>query len=165
MCLIFSTREGLALTESSSEVGRTAQNVAQESLCVTSSGDSGGDFKITIDADRVTVKDPSIPTTVDSLEAIYKYKEQKVNEAVTKGLGGETKDQEIQSIQPKCLYVLLHCFTDERFLEVLNDFKSERMMKRLHMEFSFIGIQTEKLVVDVENIKEVEERATAVNER
>ena len=153
------------MTESSSEFRRAAQNVTQEGPCVASSGDSGGDFKITVDADRITVKDPSIPNSVVSLEAMYKYEEQKVSEAVIKGLGGETKDQEIRGIQPKCLYVLLHCFTNKRFLEVLDDFNSKRMTKRLHMEFSFTGIQTEGLVVQMENIKEVEERAATINER
>jgi hypothetical protein len=106
--------------------------------------------------------------TAVSLGALYvgyKLVRQLIETAVTRGLGGERDDQEVRGIRPGCLHVLLHCFTDERFLEVLADYESERMKERLQEEFSQIGIKVEGLKVEIENMVEVNETKEAINKR
>jgi hypothetical protein len=106
--------------------------------------------------------------TAVSLGALYvgyKLVRPLIETAVTRGLGGERDDQEVRGIRPGCLHVLLHCFTDERFLEVLADYESERMKERLQEEFSQIGIKVEGLKVEIENMVEVNETKEAINKR
>ena len=139
-------------------------------LYATYSGYISGPFKFTIRADKATATIiAGTVVTLSGIYAIYKYKSRELEltfkKAVDKGLGGETEDQEVQDIRPGSLHVLLHCFTDERFLEVLEDFKSGTMKERLRKEFLNIGIETEGLVVEIRNIKEVEERAAAIVKR
>ena len=132
-------------------------------------GERGGFFKFKINADRATSTVAIIAGTVVTLGGIYAYykyqsreQELRFREALNRGLGGENEDHEVEDIRRGSLHVLLHCFTDERFLEVLEEFKSGKMKKRLKEEFLNIGIKTEGLVAEIENIKEVEERATAI---
>jgi hypothetical protein len=106
--------------------------------------------------------------TAVSLGALYlgyKLARPLIETAVTRGLGGERDDQEIRGIRPGSLHVLLHCFTDERFLEVLADYELGRMKERLQEEFSQIGIKVEGLKVEIENMVEVNETKEAINKR
>ena len=106
--------------------------------------------------------------TAVSLGALYvgyKLVRPLIESAVKRGLGGERDDQEVRDIRPGSLHVLLHCFTDERFLEVLADYESGRMKERLQEEFSQIGIKVEGLKVEIENMVEVNERKEAINKR
>ncbi len=85
--------------------------------------------------------------------------------AVNKGLGGERDDQEVRGIRPGSLHVQLHCFTDERFLEVLAEYETGKMKERLQKEFSQVGIKVEGLKVEIENMEEVYEIKEAINKR
>jgi hypothetical protein len=89
-----------------------------------------------------------------------------IDAAVKKGFGGERDDQEVLEIRPGSLHVLLRCFTNERFLEVLTDYESGQITERLQEEFSQInGIEVEGLKVDIENMEEVEKTKAAINKR
>ena len=152
------------MAESASDVGKT---VVRKALHASYSGDKGGFFKFNVGAHKATVA--IVAGTVTTLSGIYAYYKHKSREqelrfqqAVNKGLQGENEDQEVKDIPPGGLHILLHCFTDERFLDVLEDFKTGRMKERLRKEFLNIGIETEGLVVEIENIKEVEEKAAAI---
>ena len=95
-------------------------------------------------------------TTAVKLGAIYagyKLIAKAIDGAVSRGLGGERDDQAIRDIRTGCLHVLLHCFTDQRLLEVLDDFESGRMKDRFEKEFSEIGIEVEGLKVEIDNIE------------
>ena len=144
-----------------------------------------GDFLININTDDVQVARDVCKTitevgkstrdvvryvgiTAVSLGALYlgyKLVRPLIETAVTRGLGGERDDQEVRGIRPGSLHVLLHCFTDERFLEVLADYESGRMKERLQEEFSQIGIKVEGLKVEIENMLEVNETKEAINKR
>ena len=97
--------------------------------------------------------------------AFSMYGTYRIVNAVIQALGGEREDQNIEDITDGSLHVLLRCFTNERFLQVFEDYESGRMKNRLKKEFSDIGIEAEKMVVDIENIEEVEERAAAIKIR
>ena len=106
--------------------------------------------------------------TAVSLGALYlgyKLVRPLIETAVKRGLGGERDDQEVRDIRPGSLHVLLHCFTDERFLEVLADYESGKMKERLQEEFSQIGIKVEGLKVEIENMVEANETKEAINKR
>ena len=106
--------------------------------------------------------------TAVSLGALYldyKLVRPLIETAVKRGLGGERDDQEVRDIRPGSLHVLLHCLTDERFLEVLADYESGRMEERLQEKFSQIGIKVEGLKVEIENMVEVNETKEAINKR
>jgi hypothetical protein len=137
-----------------------------------------GDFSINIATDNVEVARDLCKTarevtrdlciTAVSLGALYlgyKLVRPLIETAVKRGLGGERDDQEVRGIRPGSLHVLLHCFTGERFLDVLADYESGRMKERLQEEFSQIGIKVEGLKVEIENMIEVNETKEAINKR
>ena len=76
-----------------------------------------------------------------------------IHRAIVKGVGGERDDQEVCDIRKGSLHVVLHCFTDIRFLEVLADYESGRMKERLQEELSLVGIKVEGLKVNIENME------------
>ncbi|CAB4013089.1 Hypothetical predicted protein, partial [Paramuricea clavata] len=161
------------MAESLSEAGKAlSANVAWNPL--------SGDFSINIATDNVqvardvvrdvckTVREVArdVCITAVSLGALYlgyNLVRPLIKTAVKRGLGGERDDQEVRGIRPGSLHVLLHCFTDERFLEVLADYESGRMKERLQEEFSQIGIKIEGLKVEIENMVEVNETKEAIN--
>ena len=97
--------------------------------------------------------------------ATYHLVKPLIDAAVTKALGGnERDDQEVREIRPGCLHVLLRCLTDERFLEVLEDYESGKIKQCLEKEFLKAGIKTKGLKIKIENMKEVEERRSAITE-
>lgn len=88
------------------------------------------------------------------------------NETLEAALGGEHKkhkEHKVNDPTDGSLRVLLHCFTEKKFLEVLEDFKSGKTKERLEKEFLNIGIKTEGLVVEIENIEQIKERAAAIS--
>jgi hypothetical protein len=106
--------------------------------------------------------------TVVKLAALYtgyKLLRPVIEGAVKKGFGGERDDQDVRDIRPGSLHVLLRCFTDERFLEVLADYESGRIKERLQKEFSDVGIEVEGLKVKIENMKEVEKTRAVIKKR
>ena len=84
--------------------------------------------------------------------------------AVRRGFGGKRVDQEL-NLKSGSLHVLLHCFTDERFVEVLADYESGRIKERLQKEFRDIGIKTEGLEMKIKNVEEVNKTKEAINKR
>ena len=122
--------------------------------------DVGGKISITISSTSAqSVRDVCITAvTLGAIYAGYKLITKAIDGAVSRGLGGERDDQEIRDIKPGSLHVLLHCFTDQRLLEVLEDFESGKMKERLEKEFSEIGIEVEGLRVEIDNIQEVKKR-------
>ena len=153
-----------------SAVGRAAQGVANEAFRATVSGSGGGKFLIDISCDRAVVKDALIAVsatavTLSAIYAGYKLLSKKMDGAVNRGLGGERDDQRVGAIEPRCLHVRLHCFTDKRFLEVLEDYDSGRMKDRFKKEFSDIGVEVEGLTVKIENWEEVKQRKLTIRKR
>ena len=75
-----------------------------------------------------------------------------IENAVREAFGGNNDDQIIQII-PGSLHVLLHCFTNERFREVVKDYESaEGIKERLQKEFSQVGIEVVGLEVEIEKM-------------
>ncbi|XP_028393466.1 isoaspartyl peptidase/L-asparaginase-like [Dendronephthya gigantea] len=121
-------------------------------------------IKITIEIPRAVVRDVIVGAVgIGAIYAGYRIFRGSIDAAVTKAFGGERSDQKVEDIKPGSLHVCLRCFTDERFLEVLEEYKSGKIKERLEKELSDIGIETEGLVVvGIENIKEVEKKAAAL---
>ena len=99
--------------------------------------------------------------TLGGLYLGYKSLKLLIDTAAKNGLGGERDDQEFRDIRPGSLHVLLAC-SDERFLEVLEDYESGRMKERLQEEFSQVGIKVEGLKVEIENMEEVNKTKEAI---
>jgi hypothetical protein len=122
-----------------------------------------------VGGDNVVQITKEMGSTVVKLAALYTgYKMVKlaIDGVVKKGFGGERKDQKVEKIRPGgSLHVLLRCFTDERFLEVWEDYDSERIKERFQKEFSDVGIEVEGLKVEIENMEEVEQTKVAIHER
>ena len=128
----------------------------------------GGDFLFSLEADSTVVdalRESGI--TLGGLYADFKLARPSVDTAVKKALGGERDDQELRVITSGslALRIPLHCFTNERFLEVFADYESGEIKKRLEEEFSQIGIKVEGLKVEIENLAEVNETKEAINNR
>ena len=85
--------------------------------------------------------------------------------AVTTACRGERDDQEICDCKRGSLIVVLHCFTDERFLEVLQDYQSGRFLERLQKELSEINFKVKGMEVQILNEKEVYQTKEAIKER
>ena len=128
---------------------------------------SGGDLLIDISTDNVEVTKTLCRTaiTLSALYVGYQLLRPVVETAVKKALGGERDDQEVRDIRPGSLHVVLHCFTDERFLEVLTDYLSGKMKERLQEEFSQVGIKMKGLKVEIQNMDEVNEIKEAICKR
>ena len=89
-----------------------------------------------------------------------------INGLLIKAFGGDKReDQEVQDIKPGSLHVLLRCFTEARFLEVLEDYESGKIKERLEEEFLRAGIKNEGLKVEIENMNEVQKIKMAIEER
>ena len=129
----------------------------------------GFEFFINISSDNVEVASQVVKgackavTTLGALYLGYKSVRFIIHTAVKKGLGGKRDDQEVGDIMPGSLHVRLHCFTDERFLEVFADYQSGKMKERLQKEFSQVGIKVEGLKVEIQNMEEVKETKEAIN--
>ena len=140
-----------------------AESVSESSLILH----YGGKFFFKISTDNVKVVDTLCTTALKlgALYAGYKLLRPIVDAAVKKALGGERDDQGNPDIESGSLHVKLHCFTDERFLEVLADYESGRMKERLQEEFSQVGIKAKGLKVEIENMVEVNEKKKAIIKR
>ena len=89
-----------------------------------------------------------------------------INGAVISAFGDNKKvEQEVTEIKPGCLHVLLRCFTEARFLEVLEDYESGKIKQRLEKEFLKAGIKNKGLKVEIDNMEEVQKRMRAIQER
>ena len=89
----------------------------------------------------------------------------KIEGAVKRALGGERDDQKDLHFEPESLRVRLHCFTDERFLEVLKDYESGKMKDRLQQEFWKAGIEVDGLTVQIENMGGIHRTKEAIKRR
>ena len=162
------------MAESSSEAGNASGSLSP-----------GGEFLFNIRANKVEVVDrlcragvavaalrvPDRRTRI-TLAALYFGHElvsplatAAVDAAIKKTFGDQRDDQEVRDIKKGCLLVELHCFTDERFLEVFADYESGEIMKRLEEEFSQAGIKVEGLKVEIENLAKVNATKEAINKR
>ena len=68
-------------------------------------------------------------------------------------------------IKKGSLHVKLHCFTDERFLEVWTDYESGQMKTRLQEEFTQCGIEIEGLKIEIGNLEEVNDTKRGIESR
>ena len=80
-------------------------------------------------------------------------------------LGNEQDDQGQLKINPGSSNILLHCSTDERFLETLESYNSGKMKERSEEGFSRIGHKMKKLNVNIENVAEVNQTKEAIKKR
>jgi hypothetical protein len=154
------------MAESLSEVGKAAQNMASHALQATVAYTKGGDLSFIITTDKVEVAKELCGTavTLGAIWAVYKLVKPVVDAVIDKVFGGgERDDQEVRDIRPGSLHVLLRCFTDERFLDVLADYESGRIKESLQKELSLVGIEVEGMKVEIENMKEVEKIKAAIN--
>ena len=128
---------------------------------------SGGELLIDINTDNVEVVKEVCKTAIklSALYVGYQLLRPVIDAAVKKALGGEREDQEVKDIKPGSLHVVLYCFTDERFLEVLTDYLSGKMKERLEEEFSQAGIKVKGLKVEIQNMAEVNEIKEAIYKR
>ena len=147
-----------------SSVSEVASSAFQAGVTYTRGGDLA--FIISTDSTEVAKDLCCTALKLGAMYAAYRLVRPIIDAAVTKAFGGnERRDQEVRGIRPGCLHVLLRCLTDERFLEVLEDYKSGKIKQRLEEEFSRTEIKIKGLGIKIENIKEVEEREVAIKER
>ena len=127
----------------------------------------GGTIHFTISSSSAQVVRDLCITAVSLgvIYAGYKLIARRIDGAVRRGLGGERGDQGDPDIRPGSLHVLLRCYTDERFLEVLADYESGRIKERLEEEFFQVGIKVEGMNVEINNKAEVNKTKEAINRR
>ena len=147
------------MNEAIADVGQAGQDIAGQAIHASLTN-SGGVFSFTISSGSAqSVRDLGITAvTLDAIYTGYKFIAKKIDDAISRSLGGERDDQEIYDITPDGTNVSLRCFTDQRVLEVLEDFARGTMKERFDNEFSEIGIELVGLQVKINNIEEVEER-------
>ncbi len=155
------------MAEQLSEAGKAFQGVAQEAFRAAASRNG---LSIMISCDRAVARDILVAgsvtaITLGAIYAGYSVWSRKMDEAIKRGFGGEREDQRVDRIEPRCLHVLLQCFTDERFLEVLEDYESGIMKDRLLKEFTNIHIEVEALMVKIENWEGVQKRKFTISQR
>jgi hypothetical protein len=164
------------MAESLSQVGEAAQDIASHVLQAAIYTE-GGEICIAISTSSVVVKElfnaashltKKLSGTVVTLGAIYGFYEfakPAIDAAIDKVVGGGKRDeQEVQDIRPGPLH-LRRRFTDERFLEVWEEYESGEIKECLQKELSLVGIEVEGLKVEIENMEEVEEIKIAIKRR
>ena len=149
------------------EVGRAAQEVAQQALRATLEYSAGGDIEFTISASGVeVVRDVCVTVaTLGALYTGYQLLKPLISDAVTTAFGGERDDQEIRNIRSGSLIILLHCSTDERFLEILKDYESGKLKERLKKEFLKIDFHCKEMEVHILNQDEVNKTKDIIGQR
>lgn len=150
-----------------SEVGHGAQEVSQQALRATLKYSAGGDLELTISTSGVNVvRDVCLTAvTLGAIYTGYQLLKPLVVDAVTKAFGGKRDDQEIRNIRPGSLIVVLHCFTDERFLEILQDYESGKLKEHLEKEFSQICFYVKSMKVQILNLEEVNKTRETIRKR
>ena len=143
--------------------------ILRKSLTVAFRVSVGGYFKLAITTESVKVIRPA-GNKVNTLGDVYADDDllkQRLETGVRRGLQDGRDDQEVQEVKPgDSLHVSLYCKTDERFLEVLKDYKSEIMRERLENELSQIKeISICGLKVEITNMDEVQETAELIKMR
>ena len=83
-----------------------------------------------------------------------------IREVIKETFGGD--DKEVPQINIGSLHVQLDCFTNGKFLKVLNDYESGKIKERLDEKFSEFGFTVEGLKVEIENMKEVNEKKEVI---
>ena len=123
------------------------------------SSSSGGTISISFNSENVYMTGGVVININGAkLQDIYRSSKmvtQLLDGVVLRVLGGARDDQEVQIINPEYIHVLVQCYTDERFVEVLADHDSGRMKNRLQKEFLKIGIDVQELKIIIENLEEV----------
>ncbi|CAB4015069.1 Hypothetical predicted protein [Paramuricea clavata] len=91
----------------------------------------GGSISISFNSDNVQMtRGEVINMNGAKLRGIYRTSKmvaQLLDGVILKVLGGARDEQEVQIINPEYIHVLVQCYTDERFVEVLADHDSGRM--------------------------------------
>ena len=150
-----------------SEVGQAAQAVAQQTLRATLKYSAGGDLELTISTSGINVvRDVCVTAvTLGAIYTGYQLLKPLIIDAVTTAFGGERDDQEIRNIRLGSLIVLIHCFTDERFLEILQDYENGKLKERLEKEFSKIYFHVKEMKVQILNPEKVNRIRETIRER
>ena len=147
-----------------SDTGQATQEVAKDVLRFTASLSPGGEFSISIITSEVRVVRYLSVTVlgIGALYTAYKIYQTKINGAVKTALGGKRDDQGDPDIETGSLIVRLRCFTDERFLELLEDYENGTLKDRLEKEFYEIGLRIQEMKVQILNIEEVNKTKEAI---
>ena len=123
----------------------------------------GGNIELKITGKLTMVKELCLTAVViGGIYVGYRYFRPQVVEAIHAGLGGERNDQEIPHMEPGSQVVFLHCSTDERFLEVLEDYKRGLLKTRLLKEFFKISYEVKEMNVEIVNLEEVSKKAEEI---
>ena len=89
-----------------------------------------------------------------------------VQQAFKRSFGGDDRDdQGFKKFKKGSVLVPLNCFTDKRFLEVLEDFESGRLKERLLKEFLLEKVKLEGLKIEIINMEEVNKTKEAIKIR
>ena len=83
---------------------------------------------------------------------------------VLKSCGDDRTDQKLE-LKFGSLLVIVHCFTYERFLEVLYDVKSGKLKERLLKEFLLIRVEIKEMEIEIMNMEEVRKTKEAMEKR
>ena len=134
----------------------------------------GGEFLFHISAHNVEVvkelcnvaKDVcETAVTLGAFYVTYQMLIPVIDDAVKRAFGGTRDDQDVKDIKPGSMQVVLHCFTNDRFLEVLTDYENGEVEKRLQEGFSQVGIKVKGLKVEIKNMAKVKEIKEAIHKR
>ena len=147
----------------SSNFGETTHQVAIDPLS------PGGKISFSVDSDNVQMAGGVVLNINGTkLRDIYRSEKsvtQLMNKVVLNVLGGIRYDQDVENINAEYLHVQVHCYTDERFLEVLAECESRNMARRLVEEFLKIGLDIKDLRVIIENMEEIKTKKARIMSR
>ena len=153
-----------------SETGQATQEVAQETFRFAASYTPGGEFSINISTNVEVANSVGVGIWIGigigavAIGTLYTYSRFRplIDDAVRRAFGGERRDQGDPDIGTGSLIVRLRCFTDERFLELLEDYEHGRLKDRLEKEFCKIGFRVKEMNVKILNIEEVNKTKEAI---
>ena len=146
------------------DTGQATQEVATDVLRIAASYSPGGEFSFSISTSEVRVVKYFSFTVlgITALYAEYKIFQPLIDGAVNRALGGKRDDQGDPDIGTGYLLVRLRCFTDERFLELIEDYENGTLKDRLEKEFYEIGLRIQEMKVQILDTEEVNKTKEAI---
>ena len=122
-------------------------------------GDRNQQGKLVIDINLTINRDD---TAAVSLHAHYNSSDstkEKITSILTnifEGFIGGRIDPEILNIFKGSLRIILRCYSQQSFLQFLDDYETGRLKERLNEEFSKIGIGN--VILEIANAEEIKEK-------
>ena len=145
--------------EGANVAGEAVRAALELSVSATTTG-----FSVSLKIDN-TILAGLVSVGALSLGAYYLANRRPVENAIRNGLeirnDAGVVDPEVRNIEEGSILVELHCYSEQSFIQFVEDFEAKKVKQRLEEEFTKIGFQGQ-FCVTIENADEVYKKVKVV---